>query len=108
MGPHNAHMLCWSTLVEVNTLCLVLKKLTKWNVFQTLFIGSWFSLRLGWYPFIVWYYHHEMIRQGYPYMGYEHLQVVLGHAAITGLNFFWTVEFIQGMMKPKSKKKQSD
>lgn len=103
--PRNAHLLCWSTIVEINTLCQVIFKATKLKIFNLGFIATWFTMRLGWYPFIVWYYHGVVTGQGYSCFGHEYIQVVVGHFAITVLNYLWTIEFVGGMMKPRRKTK---
>merc|ERR1712150_337151 len=94
-GP-NAHFVCWSLIVELNAVFLTLFKLTNMEslkqVLWFLFLFTWVTLRLLWYPWLVYVYHKALISQGF--WSYNYVQVVGSHFVITALNYIWTVELV--------------
>lgn len=107
-NPADAHLLCWSMIVELNTLVQVIFKLTKIKLFNHLFMLTWFTLRLIMYPWLVWTYHHMAVKQGIT--GHGYWQIVAGHGGITVLNYVWTAELIIGLVfkKPKGEAKKAE
>merc|ERR1711879_364082 len=101
MCPDSGSFVSYCTVVEINTLCQVLKKLTKMPIFDKGFLFTWFSMRLILYPWLIWRFHKLMMDLNEPVGGYRYFQVVGSQIVLVGLNVFWTVEFLSAMAKKK-------
>ncbi|CAJ1461454.1 unnamed protein product [Effrenium voratum] len=99
-----AHLTAYCTLVEVNTFFLTLFKVFKWQFAQMGHLTSWVSLRLFWYPYLVYLFHTEVSGGGFQVGSYEHFQSVGSQVILCGLNFYWTVEVALGMLRKRPKK----
>merc|ERR1712039_962917 len=99
----------YSTIVEFNTMFITLQRLFKWKLCQLGFYGTWVTMRLGWFPYLVYFYHKTLTTDGvFPAetvqpLSYTWNQVVGSQIALCGLNFLWTGEVVYGMLKPKKK-----
>lgn len=104
-------------LVELNTLVLTLMNLKrapgpgdaftrlakaadKVLPLKVLFLGTWITLRLGVYPYLLYYFHYYFGHERYGMRGY--CQTVGALCVLNVLNFKWTAEFYAP--KPKSEK----
>ena len=109
--PHAAYtMHCMS--VEVNTLIHNANKVYKGrsaaldSVITAAFYATWFGLRLGYSPYLIFAFHRDMLAIGASPWSFDYLRVVGAHACISFLNFFWTVEMASKMLLAKGKKKE--
>ena len=95
--PEHQHFLVYGMVVELNTFCLMAFKLVKYDIFKWLHLITWISLRLCWYPFLIFLYHSEMSRQsenGSFYSFYEYASVVFPQIILVALGLFWTFELV--------------
>mmetsp|Transcript_85247 Transcript_85247/g.244788 ORF Transcript_85247/g.244788 Transcript_85247/m.244788 type:complete len:220 (-) Transcript_85247:130-789(-) len=93
--PDEGHITALCTIVEVNTVFQTMNKIWKRKIFQQGFMATWFSMRLLWYPYLVYRFHWHMKYEFMVDVGsYEYCQVVGSQFLLSGLNFFWTAEFL--------------
>eukprot|EP00443_Scrippsiella_acuminata_P031503 CAMPEP_0115250142 /NCGR_PEP_ID=MMETSP0270-20121206/42954_1 /TAXON_ID=71861 /ORGANISM="Scrippsiella trochoidea, Strain CCMP3099" /LENGTH=195 /DNA_ID=CAMNT_0002665507 /DNA_START=19 /DNA_END=606 /DNA_ORIENTATION=+ len=86
----NGHFTAYCSIVEVNTVCQVFYKVTKLKIFQMGFMLTWFSMRLIWFPYLIFVFHRTMVQQDQS--TYTYCQVVGSQVLLVGLNVFWSAE----------------
>ena len=75
-------------IVELNTLCLTLKKVFKIGIMNTGHLATWLTLRLMWYPYLQFYFNGEFGHYGV--MSLDYMQPCASLFVLNLLNWWWT------------------
>ena len=102
--PEHTHMTLHGTLVEINTLIHNAGKVYKLKRLKPAFYATWFGLRLGYCPYLLFVFDRMMRASGAAPWDYTYTQVVGSHAFLCALNVWWTCEAVMGM---RNRKKES-
>mmetsp|Transcript_120648 Transcript_120648/g.240243 ORF Transcript_120648/g.240243 Transcript_120648/m.240243 type:complete len:202 (+) Transcript_120648:110-715(+) len=105
--PENLYLTAYYAIVEVNTVCLNIRRAFRWQWSTVAFFATWIVLRLVWYPYLVYHLHTIMLSQQRPPGSHAWNQVVGTSAALTALNYFWTAEIATDKLGSKNKSKPS-
>lgn len=98
--------LLYGLAVELNTMSLSLFKTTRMKLFQYFHFVTWALLRLGWYPYLLFYrYHVEMNTPQYSRK--EYAVVLAPQAVLVMLGLLWTYEAVQPSKAKQGDKKES-
>ena len=68
------------------------------------FYATWFGLRLGYCPYLLFVFDRMMRASGAAPWDYTYTQVVGSHAFLCALNVWWTCEAVMGMRKKEPSK----
>jgi hypothetical protein len=104
MHPANADMTAKCTVVEVNTLILTLNRELKWKSLTYAFYATWVSMRLVWYPYLIFHFHERITSFGAKPFDYTYCQTVVAVVVLCALNWLWTFEVVAKLAQPKQPK----
>ena len=105
--PEHTHMTLHGTLVEINTLIHNAGKVYKLKRLKPAFYATWFGLRLGYCPYLLFVFDRMMRASGAEPWDYTYTQVVGSHAFLCALNVWWTCEAVMGMRNRKKESSKS-
>mmetsp|Transcript_45539 Transcript_45539/g.125754 ORF Transcript_45539/g.125754 Transcript_45539/m.125754 type:complete len:93 (-) Transcript_45539:231-509(-) len=91
-------------LVELNTLCLTLKKVFKIGAMNIGHLATWLTLRLMWYPYLQFYL-HDYFGAKYPVMSLNYIQPCGSLFVLNLLNWWWTYSLGKNFIGGGKKKK---
>ncbi|KXZ55548.1 hypothetical protein GPECTOR_2g1097 [Gonium pectorale] len=101
--PQYEWCMSYCMLVEVNTWLLIAKRTVRLPFLEALFYVTWVLLRNIYYPYLIWVFYREWKLQtqvsGSPWNPI--LITPVFQTALTGLNFYWTLQLFT---KPKKYK----
>ena len=105
--PEHDHMTLHASLVEVNTLLHNANKVYRKPALTVAFYASWFGLRLGYSPYLIYVFDREMRMSGAAPWDSAYTQVVGSHTCICALNLWWTCEVAMGVLTKRPQRRNA-
>ena len=102
---HTAHLrfVAWMTIVEANTLLLLLRRHARHHLVEMAFVISWIAIRALWFPYVA--LHVALFAGGWPAGIAGHVRHALVSTCIVGLaalQLIWTRDVLRSMRQRTS------